>query len=126
MKKLFPPTLLSAFLILSCASVSLAFDRKEARRLQIIDGVICMKISSLKCLGSNTQFPSDVGKLYCLTRIAGALNLISVTHVWYFGVRERLRIRLAVKSANWRTYSSKTIRLKEVGEWRVPSPDIDF
>jgi len=119
MKKLFPPLLLSAFLTLSWASFSLAFDNKEAGRLQIIDGTICLKISSLKCLGSNTQFPSDVGKLYCFTRIVGALNPISVTHVWYFGARERLRVSLAVKSANWRTYSSKTIHPQEIGDWSV-------
>lgn len=118
-EKAVSPLLLSAFLILSWASFSLAFDSEEAGRLQIIDGAICLKISSLKCLDSNTQFPSDVGELYCLTRIAGALDPISVTHVWYFGVRERLRVSLAVKSANWRTYSSKTIRPKEIGDWSV-------
>ena len=119
MKKLFFLLLLSAVLTLSWASFSLAFDSEEAGRLQIIDGAICLKISSLKCLGSNTQFPSDVGKLYCFTRIVGALNPISVTHVWYFGLRERLRVNLAVKSANWRTYSSKTIRPQEIGYWSV-------
>ena len=119
MKKLFSPLLLSAFLTLSWASFSLAFDSEEAGRLKIIDGAICLKISSLKCLGSNTQFPSDVGKLYCFTRIVGALNPISVTHVWYFGVKERSRVTLAVKSANWRTYSSKTIRPQEIGDWSV-------
>lgn len=119
MKKLFSPLLLSAFLTLSWASFSLAFDNEEAGRLQIIDGTICLKISSLKCLGSNTQFPSDVRKLYCLTRIVGALNPISVTHVWYFGARERSRVSLVVKSANWRTYSSKTIHPQEIGDWSV-------
>lgn len=119
MKKLFSPLRLSAFLTLSWASFSLAFDNEEAGRLQIIDGTICLKISSLKCLGSNTQFPSDVRKLYCLTRIVGALNPISVTHVWYFGARERSRVSLVVKSANWRTYSSKTIHPQEIGDWSV-------
>jgi len=119
MKKLFSPLLMSAFLTLSLASFSLAFDSEEAGRLQIIDGVICLKISSLKCLGTNTQFPSDVGKLYCVTRIVGALNPISVTHVWYFGIKERSRVSLAVKSANWKTYSSKTIRPQENGDWSV-------
>lgn len=119
MKKLFSSLLLSAFLTLSWASFSLAFDNEEAGRLQIIDGTICLKISSLKCLGSNTQFPSDVRKLYCLTRIVGALNPISVTHVWYFGARERSRVSLVVKSANWRTYSSKIIHPQEIGDWSV-------
>ena len=119
MKKLFSPLLLSAFLTLACTSFSSALDSKEAGRLQIIDGTICLKISSLKCLGSNTQFPSDVGKLYCFTRIVGALNPISVTHVWYFGVKERWRVSLAVKSSDWRSYSSKTIRPQEIGDWSV-------
>ncbi len=119
MKKLFPSLLLLTFLILSWASFSLAFDIKKAGRLQIIDGAICLKISSLKCLGNNTRFPSDAGKLFCFTRIAGALNPTSVTHVWYFGAEERWRVSLAVKSSNWRTYSSKTIRPQEIGGWSV-------
>ncbi len=119
MKKLLPSLLLSTFLILSWASFSLASDIKKAGRLQIIDGAICLKISSLKCLGNNTQFPSDAGKLFCFTRIAGALNPTSVTHVWYFGAEERWRVSLAVKSSNWRTYSSKTIRPQEIGGWSV-------
>ena len=119
MKKLFPSLLLSAFLILSWTSFSLALDNEEAGGLQIIDGSICLKISSLKCLGNNTRFPSDSGKLYCFTRISGALNPTSVTHVWYFGAEERWRVSLAVKSSNWRTYSSKTIRPQEIGDWSV-------
>ena len=119
MKKLFPSLMLSAFIILSWPSFALAFDSEEAGRLQIIDGGICLKISSLKCLGNNIQYPSDTDKLYCLTKITGALNPISVTHIWYFGARERLRVSLAVKSANWRTYSSKTIRPQEIGDWSV-------
>lgn len=119
MKKLFPSLLLSALLILSWDSFSLALDTDKAGRLQIIDGAVCLKISSLKCLGNSTQFPSDVGKLYCITRIAGALNPTSVTHVWYFGTAERWRINLAVKSASWRTYSSKIIHPQETGDWSV-------
>ena len=119
MKKLFPSLLLSAFLILSWPSFSLAFDSEEAGRLQIIAGTICLKISSLKCLGNNTQFPSDVGRLFCFTRIVGALSPLSVTHVWCFGVKERWRVSLAVKSANWRTYSSKTIGPQDIGDWSV-------
>jgi hypothetical protein len=119
MKKLFPSLLLSAFLILSWSSFSSALDSEETGRLQIVDGAMCLKVFSLKCLGNNTRFPSDAGKLFCFTRIIGASKLASVTHVWYFGAQEKLRVNLAVKSANWRTYSSKTIRLQETGDWSV-------
>ena len=119
MKELFSSLLLSALLILPWDSFSLALDSEKPGRLQLIGGAICLKISSLKCQGNNIKFPSDVGKLYCITKIAGALNPTSVTHVWYFGAEERWRVNLAVKSASWRTYSSKIIRPQETGDWSV-------
>ena len=49
----------------------------------------------------------------------GAQDDTYVTHVWYFGDRERARIKLAVRSPNWRTNSSKKIQPHEIGDWHV-------
>ena len=119
MKNLFFFLVLSSFLTLSSLALGNATDKGKTGSLRVLDRTICLNISDLKCLGRDTQFPPDVGKLYCLTRIVGAPGPTSVTHVWYFGDRERLRVHLAVKSANWRTYSSKNIRPREIGVWRV-------
>jgi len=110
---------LALLLILAEPPLAVATDRDPACSLRVPDRAVCRHMSGLKCLDSNTHFPSDVGRLYCLTRIVGAAHPTFITHVWYHGAMKRSRVRLAVKSANWRTYSSKTLPSQETGEWRV-------
>ncbi len=91
----------------------------ETGPLHVVDGALCLNISGLKCIDPNMRFSSDVGKLYCFTRIVGATNPTWITHVWHFGARERFRINLDIQSPNWRTYSAKTIAPTEIGDWNV-------
>jgi hypothetical protein len=63
--------------------------------------------------------PASVGILYCFTRIAGASANTSVTHVWYREGEEMVRITLPVRSADWRTWSSKKILPQWFGQWKV-------
>ena len=117
-KKIFLFLLLSTFPIFS-GHVWGAVLGGETGPLHVVDGTLCLNISGLKCIHPNMRFSSDVGKLYCFTRIVGAANPTWITHVWRFGGRERLRINLDVKSPNWRTYSAKTIVPTEIGDWNV-------
>ena len=119
MKKLLFFLLLSISLTLPDLTTGAVTEIDRISPLQVLEGSICLDLSGLKCLGGDSQFRSDVGKLYYLTKIVGASHPTSVTHVWYFGGRKQLEVSLAVKSANWRTYSSKTIRPREIGDWRV-------
>jgi hypothetical protein len=119
MKKLLFFLLLSISLTLPDLTTGAVTEIDRISPLQVLEGSICLDLSGLKCLGGDSQFRSDVGKLCYLTRIVGASHPTSVTHVWYFGGRKQLEVSLAVKSANWRTYSSKTIRPREIGDWRV-------
>ena len=87
--------------------------------LQVAEGTICTDVVDRTCKNTNTRFPSFTDRLYCLTRIVGAQDDTYVTHVWYFGDTERARVKLAVRSPNWRTFSSKKIQLHEIGDWHV-------
>jgi hypothetical protein len=57
--------------------------------------------------------------------VAGAADTTAITQVWYYNDREIARVELAVKSASWRTWSSKKILPEWQGIWRVDvlSPD---
>ncbi|MBW2027927.1 MAG: DUF2914 domain-containing protein [Deltaproteobacteria bacterium] len=87
--------------------------------LSVAEGKICSDVVDRECLNANTRFAVPPDRLFCFTRIVGAENPTSVTHVWYYGDKERARVNLKVGSSNWRTYSSKRIQAHEIGEWHV-------
>ncbi len=92
---------------------------QEAGALQVADSAVCLDVVDLECTGADTNFPANVGKLYCITKITGAKGVSKVTHVWYYGHTERARIALDIRSANWRTYSSKITQAHETGDWHI-------
>jgi hypothetical protein len=92
---------------------------EEIIPLTVKDAAICLDVVDRTCVDSNDVFPSDVGRLYCFSRIFGARENIRITHVWYFGDIERARVALDVRSVNFRTYSSKMIQPHEIGAWHV-------
>ena len=92
---------------------------QESENLKVTEGALCLDVVDLECMGSDTNFPGSVGKLYCITKIEGAKGASKVTHVWYYGNTERARIELDIRSASWRTYSSKIIQTHETGVWHI-------
>jgi len=70
-------------------------------------------------------YPADYGKLYCFTRIVGADQETQVTHVWYYQDNEMARVVLPVRSADWRTYSSKRFLPQWAGNWQVKILDAE-
>lgn len=115
MKKLF---LLLLFLV-----VGIPFA--NAGDLQIADGTITTAIKSQMPVDRIESFPADFGKLYCFTRIVGAQEDTTVTHVWYYQDEEMARVTLPVRSADWRTYSSKRFLPQWAGDWKVVVLDRD-
>ncbi len=87
--------------------------------LQVVEGNICTDVVNRNCENANSRFYASAGRLYGFTKIIGARDDTYVTHVWYFGDRERARVKLSVRSPNWRTNSSKKIQPHEIGDWHV-------
>jgi hypothetical protein len=81
--------------------------------------IICTGIEERLPVGESTQFFESVERLYCYTRINGAADTLEVTHVWFFGDEEKARVPLTIKSASWRTWSSKKMLDAWAGAWRV-------
>lgn len=92
---------------------------QETEKLEMAEGVVCLDVVHLECVDAHANFPANVGKLYCLTKINGAKGASQITHVWYYGHTERARITLDIRSASWRTYSSKIIQAHETGDWHI-------
>ncbi len=68
-------------------------------------------------------FTTDVGRLFCWTRITGAEGQTSVHHVWFLEDEEMADVELNVGAASWRTHSSKAIQAEWSGNWRVEVRD---
>src|SRR6056297_626024 len=90
-----------------------------AEELTIADGTITTAIEGLMPVDRIESHPAGFGKLYCYTRVTGARADSQVTHVWYYQNNEMARVKLPVRSSDWRTYSSKRFLPQWQGEWEV-------
>ena len=68
--------------------------------------------------GVAESFKSDVGKVYCWTKVTGAEGT-DITHAWYKGDEKMGDVKLVVKYPSMRTWSAKTIPADGTGDWRV-------
>jgi len=91
----------------------------EQDELAIASAAICWDIVNREVVDAGESFPPSVERLYCFTKVTGATTPTHISHVWYYGQSERARVRLPVNSASWRTYSSKRIQPREIGQWFV-------
>lgn len=107
--------------IMTLAALCLAIAGPAAAQdtLSVDEMVFCLGVEEMAPVGSKTQFFEPVDRICCFTRIAGAGDTTTVTHVWYHGEEEKARVDLAVKSASWRTWSCKTMLEAWSGAWRV-------
>lgn len=98
-----------AMLILPC----------HVHALEIADAAITSAIDERNPADSLNTVAQPVDKLFCFTRVVGAQEDTWITHVWYYEGKEMARVRLAVSSSNWRTWSSKKILPQWSGQWQV-------
>lgn len=91
--------------------------------LTVPQASICTEVKDREAVGAGSQFPPSVGRLYCLTRIAGATDRTHVTHTWFHEGQQVHKVDLPVGGPAWRTWSYKTIPPGWTGEWRVDVQD---
>ncbi|HKK01749.1 MAG TPA: DUF2914 domain-containing protein [Desulfuromonadales bacterium] len=107
-------------LLLLVLSVTLLWSGAAfAATLQVAQGVITTQVVNRMPVDEIQNYAASVGKLYCFTRIVGATEDTSVTHVWMLNDHEVARVTLPVRSSDWRTWSSKTIPADAKGQWQV-------
>lgn len=95
----------------------------KAPAVEVSRMAICTNIVDREPVEEGERFQVSVGRLYAFTQVLGAKDFVEIGHVWYFNDVERARITLPVRSASWRTYSSKIIQPFEIGDWRVDVVD---
>lgn len=99
---------------------------KPTSFLSVDKAAIALGIDKHEPLRPGTVFKSNVGKLYCYSKIRG-MNATEnhVVHRWIYNGKALSNVTLKLKSKLYRTYSTKTITKDMVGDWEVEivSPD---
>jgi hypothetical protein len=112
-----------------CAALVLALaavvGAQQQAGLDVAEMVITSQVVDRQPADSLTQVDSNVGRVYCWTRVTGADGEITLEHVWYKDDVEMARVPLQIAGTNWRTWSSKNIELIWTGEWRVDAVTAD-
>jgi hypothetical protein len=119
MKKLFSVLFALALLVSFSFYQAAAAKDQEEPSVEVEVGVICRDVQDREPVGEGTEFEALVGKLFCYTKIVGAQMPIEITHVWYYQETEMARVNLRVEAAAWRTWTTKNIWEKWVGDWHV-------
>ncbi|MGD8374761.1 MAG: DUF2914 domain-containing protein [Acidobacteriota bacterium] len=115
--------LIASSLLLTLAA--LPATASEGTTLDVEDAAIARGVEEREPVDAGTDFPADVGELFCFTRITGGSGdaETSVVHVWRRGEEEVARVRLPVRGASWRTWSRKRVLPSWTGEWTVDVED---
>ena len=87
--------------------------------ITIEDAVIGQNVVDRVPIGTGDVFTSDVEKVYCFCKVLGASQPTEITFNWYHQGGLKSTVKLPVRSASWRTWSSKTISPGMTGEWMV-------
>ncbi|MFO7714762.1 DUF2914 domain-containing protein [Desulfosarcina sp.] len=88
--------------------------------LTILQATICRAIENRMPAGVDRSFTTSDGKIYVWTQIEAKQVPATIHHIYYFGGKKIRDVSLDVRSAHWRTWSSKTIANRlDRGEWRV-------
>ena len=80
----------------------------------------CRSLENRNPVGQAEVFPANVGRVYLFTTVSlEKQGETSIQHVWNYDGKKMATVKLPVRAARWRTYSSKSIDPSQKGEWRV-------
>ena len=84
---------------------------------------ICTSVQNRQPVGTDSVFTSDVGKLYCFTKLSSESDTSEISHVWFYNNKQMAKINLPMNAKSWHTWSAKTIMPAWKGDWRVEIQD---
>lgn len=87
--------------------------------IHIEDAAICRDVVNRQPVGSADVLAKESAKLYCFTRVVGAVGQTHIVHNWYHQGTLESSVTLPVRSPNWRTWSAKAKEEPWAGEWMV-------
>ena len=96
---------------------------KPKSKLTAPEAVMATGVENLLPQGVAKAFKADVNKLFCFTKIEGASEDTTITHVWFHDGEEMANVTLNIKGSPYRTYSTKIIESHKTGDWSVKIMD---
>ncbi len=106
-------------LIISLTLVPVFSTGALAQEITVSQAVVCQQIVDRMPVGSSDVIPVGTERVYCFTRIEGAVGETEITHNWYYKGALKASVVLPVRTSEWRTWSSKTMLPEWTGEWMV-------
>jgi len=91
--------------------------------IRIMRDVLATGIENRQPVEANGGITADVGQLFYFTDVQGGPGTIQ--HVWIWQGRTMATVSLEIKSARFRTWSSKRIQPEWTGKWRVEARSSD-
>lgn len=109
------PVIISAVFVFVLVSLAGA----EQRAFNVSRFVICSNIEDKEPTGISNEFKSSRKRVYAFFEATDITSDTQVRFIWYYEDKEAARIDLPLmKSARWRTYSSKVLGDRK-GRWKV-------
>ena len=91
----------------------------RAQELTVARAVVCRDVVDRTPVDVGESVPAGSGRVFCFTWIKGAVEETVVTHNWYYQGALKASVTLPVRSASWRTWSSKSLLPEWTGDWMV-------
>lgn len=110
---------LTAVLLIALPVAGLAQEEAAEKPNLTIESELGTGVEERMPVGTADSFDADVEQVYCWCRVKGAADTTLVKHVWFYEGKEMASVELPVKSASWRTWSSKKILPEWTGQWTV-------
>ena len=118
MRKYWPAVLVAMVVVATRGSAQdAAAQQAGAPRVPAAEAAVGTAVENRALVGASESFPANAGKLACFARITDAADG-EIEFVWYKGDAEQARVKQAVKTNPYRTWSTKTLPADAAGDWR--------
>ncbi len=108
--------------IFSIILTNFAFSQEDVL-VEVVDMKFAEKIVNRQPVNVSNEFPSNIGKVYCWTKIRAFEVPTYIVHQWYYKGKLMASVKLDIRSPLFRTWSSKRIIPQWKGTWRVVVKD---
>jgi hypothetical protein len=80
-------------------------------------------VENREIVGASSKFPSNIGKVWCLSNVKGSKITDTVTHEWYYKDKKMASVELKIGPWRWITWSNMNIWPAFKGDWTVKVVD---
>ena len=106
-------------LVIAVVVCSASVTDATAQELTVAQAVVCRDVVDRTPVDIGETVSAGSGRVFCFTWIEGASEETEIIHNWYYQGALKASVTLPVRSASWRTWSSKRLLPEWTGEWMV-------